>query len=87
MTWMLLFKRSLNRSVGNVIIEETKIYPTNEQAQGCLRVCQMLSNGYRDIHLFRYNPQKGYVYILAGETLEVIVTRNGEWRFIDETQI
>ncbi len=47
----------------------------------------MLSNGYRDIHLFRYNPQKGYVYILAGETLEVIVTRNGKWRFIDETQI
>lgn len=47
----------------------------------------MLSNGYRDIHLFRYNPQKGYVYILAGETLEIIVTGNGEWRFINEIEI
>ncbi|WP_390889984.1 DUF6888 family protein [Roseofilum reptotaenium] len=63
------------------------MYPTNEQAQGCLRVCQMLSNGYRDIHLFRYNPQKRYVYILAGQTLEIIVASNGEWRFINEIEI
>ncbi|WP_438612341.1 DUF6888 family protein [Laspinema palackyanum] len=42
-------------------MEGTSINPTNEQAQACLRVCQMLSNGFRDIHLFQYNPQKGYV--------------------------
>ncbi|WP_436836015.1 DUF6888 family protein [Laspinema palackyanum] len=37
--------------------------------------------------LFRYNPQKGYVYILAGDDLEVIVTSSGEWRFIYESEI
>ncbi len=47
----------------------------------------MLSNRYRDIHLFRYNPPKGYVYILAGQTLEIIVASNGEWRFINEIEI
>jgi hypothetical protein len=47
----------------------------------------MLSNGYRDIHLFRYNPQQGYVYILASETLEIIVASNGEWRFINATEL
>jgi hypothetical protein len=44
-------------------IEESTIYPTAEQALACLRVCQMLSNTYRDIHLFRFNEQRGYVFI------------------------
>ncbi|MCT7971436.1 DUF6888 family protein [Laspinema olomoucense] len=70
-----------------VIMEETAINPTNEQAQACLRVCQMLSDGFRDIHLFRYNPRKGYVYILAGHNLEVMVMSSGEWRFIYESEI
>jgi hypothetical protein len=43
--------------------------------------------GYSDIHLFRYNPQKGYVYILAGDNLEVIAMSSGEWRFIYEPEI
>ncbi|WP_422894354.1 DUF6888 family protein [Phormidium pseudopriestleyi] len=45
------------------------------------------SSGFRDIHLFRYNPKKGYIYILARDDLEVIVTSSGEWRFIDESEI
>ena len=48
-------------------IEEQTITPTNEQALACLRVCQMLSSYYRNIELFRFNEQKGYVYIWAGE--------------------
>jgi hypothetical protein len=57
------------------------ISPTDKQAQACLRVCQMLSNTYRDIHLFRFDPETGDVYILAGEDLEVIVPPSGVWRF------
>jgi hypothetical protein len=46
----------------------------------------MLSNLYRDIHLFRFNPLKGEIYILAGETLEISITSDGIWRFVgDET--
>jgi hypothetical protein len=60
--------------------------PTNEQAQACLRVCQMLSSGFQPIHLFRYDPQEKTVYILAGinESIEVFVFSNGLWRFVDE---
>ncbi|HAZ48503.1 MAG TPA: hypothetical protein DDW76_08625 [Cyanobacteria bacterium UBA11369] len=61
--------------------------PTNEQALACLRVCQMLSSYYRNIELFRFNEQKGYVYIWAGEELQILVFQDGNWRFIDETEL
>ncbi|MUL37474.1 DUF6888 family protein [Gloeocapsopsis dulcis] len=69
-----------------VTIEEPKILPTNEQAQVCLRVCQMLSNFYQDIHLFRFDDKTGDVYILAGDDLQIIVPPNEPWRFLDETE-
>ncbi|MFN6153416.1 MAG: DUF6888 family protein [Dolichospermum sp.] len=37
--------------------------PTAVQALTCLRVCQMVSNSFLDIHLIRFNEIKGYVYI------------------------
>ncbi len=71
-----------------VTIEETTIYPTPEQAIKCLIICQMLSNLYQGIHLFRFNEQTGDVFILAGtrDELEIIVPPNGLWRFLDETE-
>ena len=68
-------------------IEEQTITPTNEQALACLRVCHMLSNCYRDIQVFRFNAQTGEVYILAGDELQIIVPQNGQWRFLDETEL
>jgi hypothetical protein len=60
--------------------------PTDEQAQACLRVCQMLSTGFQPIHLFRYDPEVDTVYILAGitESIEIVVDSNGEWEFENE---
>jgi hypothetical protein len=60
--------------------------PTFEQALACVRVCQMLSNGYQPIHVFRYNQNTQTVFILAGitENLEILVFSDGEWRFNDE---
>jgi hypothetical protein len=54
--------------------------PTDEQAQACVRVCQMLSTGFQQIHLFRYSPEFRTVYILAGitESMEIVVYSNGE---------
>ncbi|GBF80457.1 DUF6888 family protein [Aphanothece sacrum] len=63
-------------------MEANIIYPTNKQAQCYLRVCQWLSNSYLDIHLFRFDPQVGSVYILAGDELEIIVPSDGEWYFL-----
>lgn len=50
----------------------------------CLRVCQMLSSYYRDIKLFRFDDKTGQVYILAGDDIQVLVPRNGKWRFVTE---
>jgi hypothetical protein len=60
--------------------------PTDEQAQACLRVCQMLSTGFQPIHLFRHDPEVDTVYILAGitESIEIVVDSNGEWEFENE---
>ena len=69
-----------------LIIEETTIFnPTAVQALTCLRVCQMVSNSFLDIHLIRFNEIKGYVYILAGDEMEILIFPEGNWRFIDET--
>ncbi|MHC5934622.1 DUF6888 family protein [Nostoc sp.] len=68
-----------------VTIEEQTINPTNEQALACVRVCQMLSNGYRNIQLFRFNELKGYIFILAGDNIQIMIFPSGDWRFIDET--
>ncbi|MHC5938204.1 DUF6888 family protein [Nostoc sp.] len=39
--------------------------PTNEQALACVRVCQMLSNTYGSIELFRFDDQTGVVFIFV----------------------
>ncbi len=66
----------------NVIIEDKAINPTNQQAQASLRVCQMLSNGYKDIHLFRFDKKIGNVFILAGDNIQIVIPANGEWYFL-----
>ena len=45
----------------------------------------MLSNCYKDIHLFRFDAQTGDVFILAGQELQIIVFPTGIWRFVNET--
>ncbi|WP_390370022.1 DUF6888 family protein [Crinalium epipsammum] len=69
-----------------VTIEDRNIQPTNAQAQACLRVCQMLSNSYRNIELFRFDDETGIVFILAGEDIQIIIPPNGRWRFLDATE-
>ncbi|PSB00703.1 hypothetical protein C7B64_22160 [Merismopedia glauca CCAP 1448/3] len=63
-------------------MEELQINSTNQQAQASLRVCQMLSNYYRDIKLFHFDSTIGEVYILARDNIQVIIPANGHWRFI-----
>lgn len=61
--------------------------PSSEQAFACLRVCQMLSNSYRAIYLFRYDTNRQIIYIQAGtetqnDEIEIEILKNGLWRFI-----
>ncbi|HEY9704038.1 MAG TPA: hypothetical protein V6C58_16430 [Allocoleopsis sp.] len=61
---------------------------TTEQAFSSVRVCQMLSNLYLAIYLFRYDPNLKTVFILAknpnNDELQIIIFPNGIWRFIDD---
>jgi hypothetical protein len=61
--------------------------PTNDQAQACLRVCQMLSGYFRDIQLFRFDEQTKIIFIFAGEELQIIVDAQGKWRFLNAAEL
>ncbi|WP_442946807.1 DUF6888 family protein [Nostoc sp. WHI] len=61
--------------------------PTTEQTLACVRVCQMLSNLYKDIRLFRFDDKIGEIYILSADELQIIVYRNGEWEFVNEPEL
>ncbi|WP_390883462.1 DUF6888 family protein [Kovacikia minuta] len=56
--------------------------PTLEQNFASVCVCQMLSNYYRNIELFRFNERTGEIYIFASEELQIIIPRSGSWRFV-----
>lgn len=61
--------------------------PTNDQAQACFRVCQMLSNYFRDIQVFRFDDQTNTVFVFAGEELQIIVNSQGHWRFLNAAEL
>jgi hypothetical protein len=47
----------------------------------------MLSNYHRNIWLFRFNSNTGGIYILAEENMEILISRDGNWRFLNETEL
>ncbi|WP_041237748.1 DUF6888 family protein [Gloeothece citriformis] len=57
--------------------------PTEKQKNTIVFICQLLSNLLQPIWLFRFEPVKKYVFILAGreESLEIIIFENGESEF------
>ncbi len=42
----------------------------------------MLSNGYQEIHLFRFDEKIGNVFILAGDDISIVIPPDGGWYFI-----
>jgi hypothetical protein len=57
---------------------------TAKQATKACILCQDLSRGYIAIYLFRYDPKEKYIFILAGETIEIVVFEDGNWEFIND---
>lgn len=57
--------------------------PTNQQKDTAIFVCQLLSNLYQPIHVFRYDRRLKTLYILAGinEGLEIVINEDGFWDF------
>lgn len=52
-----------------------------------MTVCQMLSNSYRNIEIYRFDEYTGVVFIFASEELQIIVPPNGQWRFLNATEL
>lgn len=46
--------------------------------------CQWLSNFYRPIYLFRYDPKRQEIYIISGEqeNIEITIFNDGNWRYV-----
>jgi hypothetical protein len=65
-----------------VRIEARSINLTAIQAIKAVEVCQSLSNMFRDINLFRFDPLAGTIYILAYESIEVVIYQDGGWKFV-----
>ncbi len=69
------------------LVKFIRLYmPTVDQEIACVRVCQMLSNGYQPIHILRYNANTSADFILASvtESLEVLIFPDGQWRSNDD---
>ena len=59
--------------------EGTSILPTVEQGLRCAYLCQFLTNAYISIQIVRLDERTGKLFILAGDDLEVVVNRDGNW--------
>ncbi|MFM7440627.1 MAG: DUF6888 family protein [Snowella sp.] len=55
---------------------------TTQQAIKSVELCQSLSDGFRDIVLFRFDLLRGEIYILAGQDLELIIYDDRNWEFL-----
>ena len=57
--------------------------PINQQKNTAIFICQLLSNLYQPINLFRYDKRLKVIYILAGinDGLEIVINQDGKWDF------
>ncbi|WP_028954351.1 DUF6888 family protein [Synechocystis sp. PCC 7509] len=58
--------------------------PTQKQADTAIFLCQLLSNLYQPIQIFRYDRKLRTIYIQAGrgDELAVIINLDGNWNFV-----
>jgi hypothetical protein len=69
-------------------VERFMMRVTVAQAMKSVEICQNLSNAYRPVYVFRFEPLTGYIFILAGENLQVVIAQDGNWEFInDDTKL
>lgn len=66
---------------------EDEINPTVEQAFCFIRVCQMLSNLYRNIVVFRYDSGTGEVFILTADDIQILLKRDTRFLGLANTVI
>ncbi|MBW4665141.1 MAG: hypothetical protein KME01_13225 [Chroococcus sp. CMT-3BRIN-NPC107] len=58
--------------------------PTQKQSNTAIFICELLSNLYQPIQIFRYDRKLRTIYIQAGATDEIslIIDEDGIWDFV-----
>ncbi|MGI8499731.1 MAG: DUF6888 family protein [Hassallia sp.] len=58
--------------------------PTQKQSNTAIFLCQLLSNLYQPIQIFRYDQTLKTLYIQAGagDEIALIIKENGDWDFV-----
>ena len=58
------------------------ILPTSEQALKCVYLCQALTTVYRPIYMVRLDERMGKIFIIAGNDIEILISRDGNWEYL-----
>ncbi|MCL1475553.1 DUF6888 family protein [Argonema antarcticum] len=58
--------------------------PTRKQSDTAIFLCQLLSNLYQPIQIFRYDRNLKTIYIQAGrwDEIALIIDEEGSWEFV-----
>ncbi len=58
--------------------------PTKKQSDAAIFLCQLLSNLYQPIQIFRYDQKLKTLYVQAGraDEIAVIINQDGNWNFV-----
>jgi hypothetical protein len=58
--------------------------PTQKQSNTAVFLCQLLSNLYQPIQIFRYDPTLKTLYIQtrAADEIALIIKEGGNWDFV-----
>ncbi|WP_347277263.1 hypothetical protein [Leptolyngbya sp. FACHB-671] len=58
--------------------------PTQQQSNTAIFLCQLLSNLYQPIQVFRYDQKLKTIYIQAGgaDEITLIIKEDGNWDFV-----
>ena len=56
--------------------------PTAEQGIRCIILCQYLTGKFMAVAIVRMDERTKNLFILAGDTIEIEVYRNGLWRYL-----
>ena len=61
---------------------EATILTTSEQALKCVYLCQALTTAYLPIDILRLDERTGEIFILSGNEIEILISRDGNWRYL-----
>jgi len=58
--------------------------PTQQQLETAVFLCQLLSNLYQPIQVFRYDQRFKTIYMQAGvnDEIALVIDEDGSWEFV-----